>query len=307
MPPRPAPAHPMSVSCTWSGSTANSLGWSGPRSWSQYLTGADSCKMAVIPASLRSWRSRASSSAVLSFPALLARGDTLPPGDTPDPEGPEPPAMGSTGDLTTIPPASLATSTAVTPPGRAATTRASPPAAGSSHSAATSSESPLGPVLFRPGSGRLEVNSSDPSGRKRGLASPSADRVSRRAGPPWVSIRQMLVRYFLASALSVCTAAASQVPSGASRSVATRGIATKSLRSWNGVEPALTSSSRSNVDMQQFGSYPHRARAPSAAQSPARMIVDIYPRDHAGRCPRSLIYRPHCARYVGRDKAGAAS
>ena len=214
------PAHPMSVSCTWSGSTANSLGWSGPRSWSQYLTGADSCKMAVMPASLRSWRSRASSSALLPLPAA-----------------------GSTGELSTIPPASLATSAAVTPPGRAATTRASPPAAGSSHSAATSSPEPAppsGPVFFRPGSGRLEVNSSDPSGRKRGLPSPSADRVSRRAGPPWVSIRQMLVRYFFLSALSVCTAAASQVPSGASRSAATRGIATKSLRSWKGVEPALT-------------------------------------------------------------------
>ena len=62
------PAQPISVSCTWSGSTANSLGWSGPRSWSQYRTGADSCKMAVIPASLRSWRSRASSSALLPFP-----------------------------------------------------------------------------------------------------------------------------------------------------------------------------------------------------------------------------------------------
>jgi hypothetical protein len=80
----------------------------------------------------------------------------------------------------------------------------------------------------------LEVNSSDPSGRKRGLPSPSADRVSRRPGPPCASIRQMLVRYFFWSALSVCTAAASQVPSGASRSAVIRGIATKFLRSWNG-------------------------------------------------------------------------
>ena len=50
-----------------------------------------------------------------------------------------------------------------------------------------------------PGSGRLEVNSSDPSGRNRGLASPSADRVSRRGGPPPGSIRHRLVRYFFRS------------------------------------------------------------------------------------------------------------
>ena len=45
---------------------------------------------------------------------------------------------------TTMPPASLATSAAVTPPGSAATTRASPPAAGSSQSAATSPASGSG-------------------------------------------------------------------------------------------------------------------------------------------------------------------
>ena len=163
--------------------------------------------MAVIPASLRSWRSRASSAALSPLPA-----------------------PGSTGAPTTIPPASLATSAAVTPPGSAATTRASPPDAGSSQSAATSPRSPSG-LVAAAGSGRLEVNSSDPSGRKRGLPSPSADLVSRRAGPPCASILQMLVRYFFLSALRVCTAAASQVPSGASRSAVTRGSATKSPRS----------------------------------------------------------------------------
>ena len=158
--------------------------------------------MAVIPASLRSWRSRASSAALSPLPA-----------------------PGSTGAPTTIPPASLATSAAVTPPGSAATTRASPPAAGSSQSAATSLASGS---FFAAGSARLEVNSSDPSGRKRGVPSPSADLVSRRAGPPCASILQMLVRYFFLSALRVCTAAASQDPSGASRSAVTRGSATKS-------------------------------------------------------------------------------
>ena len=159
--------------------------------------------MAVIPASLRSWRSRVSSAALSPLPA-----------------------PGSTGAPTTIPPASLATSAAVTPPGSAATTRASPPAAGSSQSAATS---PLASgSFFAAGSARLEVNSSDPSGRKRGVPSPSADLVRRRAGPPCASILQMLVRYFFLSALRVCTAAASQDPSGASRSAVTRGSATKS-------------------------------------------------------------------------------
>ena len=47
----PGPA----ASLSRSGSTANSRTWSGPRSWSQYLTGADSCKMAVTPASPRSF------------------------------------------------------------------------------------------------------------------------------------------------------------------------------------------------------------------------------------------------------------
>ena len=158
--------------------------------------------MAVIPASLRSWRSLVSSAALSPLPAA-----------------------GSTGAPTTIAPASLATSAAVTPPGSAATTRASPPTAGSSQSAATS---PASGSFFAAGSARQEVNSSDPSGRKRGLPSPSADLVSRRAGPPAASILQMLVRYFFLSALRVCTAAASQVPSGASRSAATRGSATKS-------------------------------------------------------------------------------
>ncbi len=175
--------------------------------------------MAVTPASSRSWRNRASSAALF-----------LPPFCPPFPL-----AAGSTGEVRTMAPLPRAASTAATPPGRAAITLASPPAAGSSHSELTSSAEPLVWALPTPGSGRFEVNSSDPSGRKRGLPSPSADRVSRRAGPPCVSIRQMLVRYFFRSALSVCTAAASQLPSGASRKAPTRGMAAKSLRSPNGV------------------------------------------------------------------------
>src|SRR6516165_11026319 len=205
--------------------------------------------MAVTPASLRSLRNRVSSPTV--FPSAAASG---PPG------GPD---AGSTGEVSTTVPASLAASAAATPPGSAATTLASPPPGGSSHSAATSAGGPSFPDLSAPGSGRPDVNSRDPSGRNRGLASPSADRVSRRGGPPSVSIRQMLVRYFFRSALSVCTAAASQLPSGDSRSAVTRGIATKAARSWNGVVVRLPSAGDSAltvtphyVDKPQFGPYP---------------------------------------------------
>src|SRR5258708_38949671 len=43
----------------------------------------------------------------------------------------------------------------------------------------------------------------------------------------------MLVTYFLGWPPTVCPAAASQDPSGDSRSAVTRGIATESARSWN--------------------------------------------------------------------------
>src|SRR3984885_7476251 len=199
--------------------------------------------MAVTPASARSLRSRASS------PALFVSS--------------APPADGSTGEATTMVPASLATSAAAIPPGSLTTGLASPSPAGSSHSAATSGAAPSCRAWSAPGSGRLEVNSSDPSGRKRGLASPSADLVSRRGGPPPGSIRQTLVRYFLPSALRVWMAAASQPPSGESRSAPIRGIATKSPRSWNGVvvplpaaQSALTFTPGFGVDKLQFATYP---------------------------------------------------
>ena len=169
----------------------------------------------MTPASLRSLRSPASSASLTPAPLGLTPFGLAPFGL----------AEGSTGALTTMPPASRATSAPDMPPGSAATTPASPPPADSSHSEAASAASSLA------GSWRLEVNSSEPSGRNRGLPSPSADLVSRRAGPPATSIRQMLVRYFFLSGLRVCTVAASQVPSGASRSAPVRGMATKSVRS----------------------------------------------------------------------------
>lgn len=70
------------------------------------------------------------------------------------------------------------------------------------------------------------MNSSEPSGRNSGLDSPSADRVSRTGAPPPGSIRQMLLLNFFPSWLRAWTAAASQLPSGDSRSAVSRGIAT---------------------------------------------------------------------------------
>jgi hypothetical protein len=110
------------------------------------------------------------------------------------------------------------------PPLTAATERASPPPGGRSQSAVPLSSASCLPFL-RSGSGRLEVKSSAPSGRKCGLPSPSADLVSLAGGPPPVSIRQMLVTYFFLSALSDCTVAASQLPSGDSRSPVSLGMA----------------------------------------------------------------------------------
>src|SRR5581483_4354404 len=119
-----------------------------------------------------------------------------------------------------------AAAAAATPPGSVVSTCASPPPAGSSQRAGLS----LSLSLPASGSGRREVNSSEPSGRNTGPASPSADLVSLRGGPPWASMRQMLVRYFFLSGLRVCTAAASHVLSGDKVIDPTRGIAIKSPR-----------------------------------------------------------------------------
>ncbi len=79
------------------------------------------------------------------------------------------------------------------------------------------------------GAGRADRNTSEPSGRKAGLSSPSADRVSRAgrgpACPGPAGIRQMLGLNVRPSALSADTQAASQLPSGDSRSPVTRGSA----------------------------------------------------------------------------------
>ena len=124
-----------------------------------------------------------------------------------------------------------AVATASTPPGGAAIRRASPPAAGSSHRAGLSTGA--GPPPRPAGAaGRRAANTSEPSGRNRGLPSPSAPRVSRtgaRSGA--VSSRQMLVTYLRGSPAAVWTPAASQLPSGDSRSEVSRGIDANALTS----------------------------------------------------------------------------
>jgi hypothetical protein len=122
---------------------------------------------------------------------------------------------------TTVP-ASRATRSRSIPAGLAATGRASPPPAGSSHSRATSSSGSASGAAS--GSSRVEVNSSDPSGRKAALASPGAERVSRRgaAWPAGSSSHRALVS-FLPSGPGVATEVTSRPPSGDRTRPATRG------------------------------------------------------------------------------------
>ena len=91
---------------------------SGPRSWSQYRTRADSCRIAVTPASARARRCCASAAG--------------------------PPAPGSTAAVNAARPEPAAVASRLMPPGGAVTRRASPPAAGSSHRARWPAGSPAG-------------------------------------------------------------------------------------------------------------------------------------------------------------------
>src|SRR5579875_2384026 len=105
------------------------------------------------------------------------------------------------------------------PYGLLATCLASPPAAGSSQSAAWSSS---GSVTA--GSGRLELNSTPPSGRNVAADSPGADRVSRRAArTPAGSSSHSALTYFLPSADLVATEVTSREPSVASAKPDRRG------------------------------------------------------------------------------------
>ena len=135
------------------------------------------------------------------------------------------------------------------PPGAMATRVASPPPAGSRHTAGLSPPSLLsalplsllssgaaaGPAGWA-GAGRLDRNSSEPSGRKAGLLSPAELCVSRDAAAPAGSAdtRQMLLVNLVPAASSVATATASQLPSGDSASVLSLGIRINSRGSSNG-------------------------------------------------------------------------
>src|SRR5690606_31314162 len=80
-----------------------------------------------------------------------------------------------------------------------------------------------------PGSGRVEVNSSEPSGAQTGEDSPGALRVSRRAGrSPAGSTSHSADCHFFPAASSVATEIASREPSSDSASAPMRGSAAKS-------------------------------------------------------------------------------
>ena len=233
---------PLQASSPASTSWTRSRCSSGPRSWSQYRTRADSCRIAVTPASARARRCCASATAPL--------------------------APGSTDAVNAASPEPVAVASRLIPPGGAMIRRASPPAAGSSHRARWPSGSPAGPSpgpgggpgaaggsappdsglpgsgLSCPGraasgrgggpagrvpggAGRDDRKASEPSGRNAGLSSPSADRVSRTAAgaASLVSTRQMLDLNVWPSGARADTVTASQLPSGASRSPVSRGRA----------------------------------------------------------------------------------
>jgi hypothetical protein len=131
---------------------------------------------------------------------------------------------------TTTSPLPAATVKEAIPAGRVRTGRASPPSAGRLHRAGVGS-----PSSFAPGTGRAEVNSSEPSGAHIGEDSPGALRVSRRARrAPSGSTSQSADCHFFPSASSVCTEMASRRPSGERANAPTRGRATKAARSANG-------------------------------------------------------------------------
>jgi hypothetical protein len=145
-------------------------------------------------------------------------------------------APGMAEAVTTTSPVSAATLTAPIPPGWVSTSRASPPSAGRLHSAGFgSSPAPVPDPFSASGSGRAEVNSSEPSGAHAGADSPGALRVRRRAGRrPSGSTSHRADCHVVRSASRVCTATASRRPSAERASPATRGRATKAARSAKG-------------------------------------------------------------------------
>ena len=120
------------------------------------------------------------------------------------------------------------------PPGRPSTGRASPPPGGRLHSIGLGS-----PASVAVGSGRAEVNSSEPSGAQTGEDSPGALRVSRRAGrAPAGSTSHSADCHFFFAGSSVATETASREPSTDSASAPIRGSAAKSASRANGPDGA---------------------------------------------------------------------
>ena len=133
---------------------------------------------------------------------------------------------------TTTSPVSAATANAAIPAGRLTHgPRLAAAARAGTHSAGFGS-----PSSVAPGSGRAEVNSSEPSGAQAGEDSPGALRVSRRAGrSPAGSTSHSADCHFFFSASRVCTETASRVPSADRARPPIRGSATKSASRWNGL------------------------------------------------------------------------
>src|SRR5207237_10637879 len=87
------------------------------------------------------------------------------------------------------------------------------------------------------GSGRAEVNTTEPSGRKAAPVSPLAERVSRRGGAaPAGSSCHRAERNFVPSGATVATDVTRRDPSGESPTPEARGSASEVSRS-EGVTP----------------------------------------------------------------------
>ena len=125
------------------------------------------------------------------------------------------------------------------PAGGASSRRASPPSASSCQRPRRRGSSAAPCSGLASGSGRLDVNTSEPSGRNAAWLSPAADRVRRRgAAAPAGSTLQSAVRSDLPSGAGVATATTRRRPSGDSRSPDSRGMAEEVSKSKGSGMPA---------------------------------------------------------------------
>ena len=137
--------------------------------------------------------------------------------------------------------------------------------------AATAGRPRRRPPPWTSGSGRAEVNSSEPSGRNAAPLSPLALRVSRRAGrSPVGSTSHSAVTYLVRLGFSVCTAVTSRVPSGESARPEPRGRSTYASRSWKGVGPESGSRCRVSHPLLTITPVTRCLRQRSRPSRPAR-------------------------------------